>query len=122
MEYIEAYEDSEKIVKFYFAHSDSKFTTGIMVIQPHKELLKHNRPLAVEHLVQVSGTCVVKLFTDEINFEEKIIKSGNYIQIPQGQYHIHSNLADIESITLFRAEGDITKIVELIRKDFNKII
>lgn len=121
MNYIEAYEDKNKIVKFYFTHSDSQFTTGVMVIQPYKELLKHNRPLAVENLIQVSGTCIMKLFIDEINFEEKIMNTGTYIQIPKGQYHIHSNPSDEESITLFRAEGDITKIMKSLRKEFDQI-
>lgn len=121
MNFIEAYEDKDRIVKFYFTHSDSQFTTGVMVIQPHAELPKHNRPLAIEHLVQVSANCTMKLFSDEENFEEKVMLPGNYIQIPKGQYHIHSNPFDQESVTLFKAEGDITKVMEVIRKDFNKI-
>jgi len=121
MNYIEAYEDKNKIVKFYFTHSSPEFTTGVMVIQPHKELPKHNRPLAIEHLVQVSSSCVIKLFTDEVNFEEKVINEGDYIQIPQAQYHIHSNPTDKESVTLFRAEGDITKVMESIRAEYIEI-
>ena len=121
MNYIEAYEDKDKIVKFYFTHSTSEFTTGVMVIQPNKELSKHNRPFAVENLIQISSTCVMKLFIDEKNFEEKTMTPGTYIQIPRGQYHIHSNPSDQESVTLFRAEGDITKVMEVIRKEYNKI-
>ncbi|MFA6325181.1 MAG: cupin domain-containing protein [Candidatus Paceibacterota bacterium] len=121
MNYIEAYEDKDKIVKFYFTHSSPEFTTGVMIIQPHKELPKHNRPLAIEHLIQISSTCVMKLFIDETNFEEKVMNPGDCIQIPQAQYHIHSNPSDLESVTLFRAEGDITKVMEVIRKEYNEI-
>ena len=121
MHFIEAYEDKEKIVKFYFTHSDKNFTTGVMVIQPHKELTKHNRPLAVENLVQISGTCLMKLFFDEQHFEEKIMTPGTYIQIPQGTFHIHGNPHDQESVTLFRAEGDITEIMSSVRAGFDKI-
>ena len=121
MNFIEAYEDKDKVLKFYFTYSSPEFTTGVMVIAPHKELPKHNRPLAVEHLVQISSICIMKLFTDETNFEEKVMNPGDYIQIPQAQYHIHSNPSDQESITLFRAEGDITKVMEIIRKDYIKI-
>jgi len=121
MNFIEAYESKDKFVKFFFTHSSPEFTTGVMVIQPHKELPKHNRPWAIEHLVQISSSCVMKLFVDEKNFEEISMDPGAYIQIPQAQYHIHSNPTDQESVTLFRAEGDITKVMESIRKYFNEI-
>ena len=91
MNYIEAYEDKERIVKFYFNHSDENFTIGVMIIKPNSELSKHNRQLAVENLVQIHGTCVMKLFSDETTFEKKIMTPGTYIQSPHAQFHIHSN-------------------------------
>ena len=121
MKPIEIYEDKNKIVKFYFTHSNIEFTTGVMVIQPNKELPKHNRPLAVENLVQISGACKMKLFDDEINFKEIMMKPGEYLEIPKGQYHIHSNPFNQESVTLFKAEGDITKVMEIIRNEYTKI-
>ncbi len=122
MSSIEAYESTDKIVKFYFTHSDEKFTTGVMVIRPQSELPKHNRPLAVENLVQISGQCVMRLFRDEENFEEQVISAGDYIKIPQAQFHIHANPFDAESVTLFRAEGDITAVMKSLRESFDKII
>jgi len=121
MNIIEAYEDKEGIVKFFFTHSDENFTTGIMIIKPNSELLKHNRPLAVENLIQIHGKCLIKLFSDENNFEEKLMFSGQSIQIPQAQFHIHANPYDEESVTLFLAQGDITKVMNVIRNDYNKI-
>jgi quercetin dioxygenase-like cupin family protein len=118
---IEAYESKDRGVKFYFTHSDDKFTTGVMVIRPQYELPKHNRPLAVENLVQISGTCLMKLFTELDEVTEHILAPGTYLQIKQGQYHIHANPYDVESVTLFKAEGDITAVMEVLRKEFSKI-
>lgn len=121
MNFIEAYEDKEGIVKFFFTHSDENFTTGVMIVKPNSEPSKHNRPLAVENLIQIYGKCLMKLFSDENTFEEKLMTPGTYIQIPQAQFHIHANPYNEESITLFRAQGDITKIMEVIRNNYNKI-
>lgn len=122
MDSLEVYEDKEKTVRFYFTHSSKEFTTGVLVIQPHKELPKHNRPLAVENLIQISGKCVMKLFKGETEqFEEHKLNPGNYLSIPKGQYHIHANPFDNISITLFKAEGDITKIMNVIRNTYIKI-
>lgn len=92
-----------------------------MVIAPHYELPKHNRPLAVENLVQISGTCVMKLFADEANFTEHVLQKGDHLVIPQGQYYIHANPYDVESATLFKAAGDITAVMDILRKEFDLI-
>lgn len=120
---IEIYESKDKGVRFYFTHSDEKFTTGVMVIQPKYELPKHNRPLAVENLMQISGICLMKLFSDKDQDDSKmrILTPGEYLEIPKGQYHIHANPYEVESATLFKAEGDITEIMANLRKEFTKI-
>ncbi len=119
MSQIEIYKSKDYGVTFYFTHSDQDFTTGLMVIAAHYELPKHNRPLAVENLVQISGTCLMKLFTDETNFTEHILQKGDHLVISQGQYHIHANPHDIESVTLFKAAGDITAVMDILRKEFD---
>lgn len=119
--FIENYIDKGKTVKFFFSHSSEKFTTGVMVIAPEKELQKHNRPLAVENLIQISGKCTMKLFNDDTEFTEHILMPGDYLQIPQGVFHIHANPFKTESITLFRAQGDITEIMKNIRETFDKL-
>jgi len=121
MKKIETYESQDGGVRFYFSHSDEKFTTGVMVIRANYELPKHNRPLAVENLVQISGECVMKLFSDETNYTEHILEVGDSLEIPRGKYHIHANTTSIESITLFKADGDITAVMENIRKDYKLI-
>ena len=121
MKQIETYESQDGGVRFYFSHSDKNFTTGIMVIRPHYELPKHNRPFAIENLAQISGESVMKLFSDETNYTEHILKPGDNLQIPIGQYHIHANTKDIESIALFKADGDITAVMDIIRKEYKLI-
>lgn len=119
--FIESYIDKDGIVKFFFSHSNSEFTTGVMVIAPNKELPKHNRPLAIENLIQISGQCVIKLFSDDVKFIEHILTPQDYFQISQGAFHIHANPFNQESITFFRAQGDITEVMKNLRNTFNKI-
>ncbi len=121
MKQIETYESQDGGVRFYFSHSDKNFTTGVMVIRPHYELPKHNRPFAIENLAQISGESAMKLFSDETNYIEHILKPGDNLQIPTDQYHIHANTKDIESITLFKAVGDITAVMDSIRKEYKLI-
>jgi len=121
MKQIETYESQDGTVRFYFAHSSKEFTAGVMVIKPNCELPKHNRPFAEENLEQISGECVMKLFSDENNFTEHILKNGDFLKIPKGQYHIHANRGDAESITIFKADGDITAVIDIIRKEYKLI-
>jgi quercetin dioxygenase-like cupin family protein len=118
---MEIYESKDGGARFYFTHSSSDFTTGVLVMKPQYELPKHNRPLAVENLVQISGKCTMKLFSSETDFSEHILKPGDHLQIPKGQYHIHANPNDTESATLFKAVGDITKVMDALRQDCNLI-
>ena len=121
MKQIETYESQDGGVRFYFSHSDKNFTTGVMVIRPHYELPKHNRPFAIENLVQISGESIIKLFSDETNYTEHLLKPSDNLQIPLGQYHIHANTTDIESATLFKAVGDITVVMDNIRSGYKPI-
>ena len=121
MQPFEAYEDPQTNVRLYFSHSSSEFTTGVMVIPPGKELPKHNRPLAVENLVQISGKCLMKVFDENDQPTDCVLEVGAELIMPKGQFHIHSNPYQETSCTLFKAEGDITSIVENVRQNFTKI-
>lgn len=117
----EIWEDPQTSVRFYFSHSSSEFTTGVMMIPPKTELPKHNRPLAIENLVQVEGTCVMKTFDDNDDMTERILEVGSTLSMPKGQFHIHANPYEQPSYTLFKAQGDITTIVENVRQSFKSI-
>ncbi len=108
--------------RFYFSHSDKKFTTGVLMLQPGAQLPKHNRPLAHENLIQVGGECQMTLMDDagEIK-EEHVLRVGDSLRMNRGQWHIHANPFPNASLTLFKAEGDITAVVNTLRKSFTKI-
>jgi len=117
----EIWEDPQTGVRFYFGHSTVEFTTGIMMIPANTELPKHNRPLAIENLVQVEGKCVMKIFDDNDIVTKHILEAGSTLSMPKGQFHIHANPYKQTSCTLFKAVGDITTIVENVRQNFNSI-
>jgi hypothetical protein len=121
MDPFEIWEDPSTYVRFYFSHSSPEFTTGVMMIPAETELPKHNRPLAIENLVQISGKCLMTLFDDENNAEEHVLEVDSILSMKLGQYHIHANPYSEASYTLFKAVGDITAIVENVRQNFTKI-
>ena len=97
------------------AFSDENLSVGTLEINPGQELLKHNRPV-LESLFQVEGKCVIKLFEDDGEIKEVILNKGESIDIPPTKFHIHSNPYDDISFTLWKATGDITDIIDNIRK------
>lgn len=121
MQAFEVWEDPGTLACFYFSHSDPAFTTGVLVLPPHTELPKHNRPLAVENLVQVSGRCRIQVFGKDDAVTEHVLEVGNNLSMPKGQFHIHSNPYDEPSATLFKAVGDITAVVAALRQQFRRI-
>lgn len=118
---MEAWEDPVTKVRFYFSHSDAKLTTGVMVIPSGSALPKHNRPNAVENLVQVAGKCEMTVFDENENKTVHELKPGSYLTMPKGQFHIHANPFNEPSYTLFKADGDITDIVSTLKEKFNSI-
>ena len=117
----EIWQDPETKVTFYFSHSDENLTTGVMVIPPKTELPKHNRPKAFENLVQISGQCLMKVFNDDGSVTEHSLEAGEKLRMAKGQYHIHSNPFEDTSYTLFKAEGDITEVMKVLRENFRRL-
>jgi gentisate 1,2-dioxygenase len=101
--------------KIIIAHSDKRLSIGYLVLNPGKELPKHNRPV-LEELRQISGKCVMKLY-DGDKIREVTLNENDRLEIPTLQYHIHSNPFSDLSYTLWIAHGDITPIIESIRKN-----
>jgi oxalate decarboxylase/phosphoglucose isomerase-like protein (cupin superfamily) len=98
------------------AFSDKTLSVGTLHINPGQELPKHNRPV-LESLFQLKGTCVMKLFENDGAVREVFLREGNSIDIPAQKFHVHSNPGKEASITLWKASGDITKIIDSIRKN-----
>lgn len=98
------------------AHSDHDLSVGVLGIDPGRELSSHNRP-ALESLFQIKGKCIMKLFEVDDTVREIILEEGESIDIPPLTFHIHSNPFNDESITFWRARGDITEIIQRIRNN-----
>lgn len=98
------------------AFSDKTISVGTLHINPGQELPKHNRPVP-ESLFQLKGTCIMRLFEDDGSLKDFVLKEGESIDIPPNKFHIHSNHSKEVSITFWKASGDITKIIESIRKN-----
>lgn len=116
----EIWQDPATKVTFYFSHSDENLTTGVMEIPARAALPKHNRPKAFENLVQVAGKCRMEVFTSEDESTEHILEVGDTLRMEKGQFHIHSNPFEETSYTLFKAEGDITEVMKVVRENFKK--
>lgn len=102
--------------KIMIAFSDKNLSVGILEVNGGKELPKHNRPVR-ESLFQIKGISLMKLFNEAGGIEEVILKEGDSLEIEPNRYHIHANNADEESITFWKASGDIIKIIEDIKKN-----
>lgn len=122
MSVFEIWESADRQARFYFSHSNEVFTTGVLMLRPGTQLPKHNRPLALENLVQVGGECQITLLDEsgEIT-EEHVLKTADNLRMEKGQWHIHANPFPDVSLTLFKAEGDITAVMQTLRETFTKI-
>ncbi len=119
----EIWEDPSGHARFYFSHSDREFTTGTIVLKPDAELPPHSRALAYDNLMQVAGVCQLSLTNVGGEVETTYdLRPGVAIRLPKGQWHIHANPFEEESVTLFRADGDITEAVEAIRHKYTRIL
>jgi len=96
------------------AFSDEKLSVGTLTLNPKQELAKHNRPV-LESLFQLKGKCTMKI---EKNGEtrEIVLNEGESLDIEPGTIHMHTNPFDEESLTFWKANGDIRDIIEAIRE------
>jgi hypothetical protein len=93
----------------WFAYNDAKIGQG-------------REALAYENLLQISGRCQVTLLDEAGNVQDTYdLTPGTSIRMEKGQWHIHANPFTEPSITQFKAEGDITEIVDTMRHKFNRM-
>ena len=96
------------------AFSDRNLSVGTLELNPKQELSKHNRPV-LESLFQIKGKCMMKLVEDDGSIKEVILNEGDSLDICAEKYHLHTNPFDEASVTFWKADGDITQIIEDIR-------
>jgi quercetin dioxygenase-like cupin family protein len=118
----ELWEDQDTGARFCFAHAGTDFTTGVLVMKADTELGKHNRPLAEENLLQIEGHAQVTLLAEDGAVEATYdLTPGTALHMKKGQWHIHANPFGEPSVTQFKAEGDITEIVQTMRHKYTKV-
>lgn len=108
----------------YLGPSDENKSFGYLELNPHTSLTLHNR-LAVENLTQVKNKCEVVVYWDKEH--TIILNEGDSLSIePAGTWHIHVNPYDEVSLTYWDFDGDITGIINSIKKsgeeNFGEII
>ena len=118
---ITIYETPDKKARFYFSHSDSNLTTGVLVMEPGAALPKHNRPHAIEDVTQVVGKCLMTLFDENSGLKEIELTVGEGVRMPKAEWHIHANPYDEISGTLFIAQGNILDIMDHLKKTNTKV-
>ena len=101
--------------KIIIIFSDKNLSIGLLELNPKKELALHNRPV-MEELLQIYGSSIIKIFKNKNKKNIKLNKN-KMIKIPAKQYHIHSNPMNKKSITLWKFNGNITKIITEIKKN-----
>ncbi len=109
----EAYQIPQGIMTII--QSNKELSVGLLELNPNQKLTKHNRPVN-EELLQLTGT------TEIIKDNETIIlQPGDRLKIPAEEYHIHSNPSHKTSVTLWKFKGDITEIINNIRRNNENI-
>jgi len=67
--------------KILIAFSDKNLSVGPLQLDPKQELSKHNRPV-LESLFQLKGSCVMKMFEENGEIKEIVLKEGDSLDIP----------------------------------------
>lgn len=107
--------------KITIVFSNEDLSIGLLKLNSNQELPKHNRPVK-EELLQVSGSCVMKLFEDNDSVKVVALREGDSLEIPANQFHIHSNRTKSNSIILWKFEGSISGVIEDIRNNFKRVL
>ena len=101
---------------FYLGESTKKRSVGYLELKPYTSLTLHNRLGGIENLTQVKGNCVMVIF-DELEGTNHKLDKGDKLKIePEGVWHIHANPFNKPSLTYWDFDGDITMIIEKIKK------
>ena len=60
---------------------------------------------------------MIKLFEEDGSVKEVVVNEGESIDIEPGKFHIHCNPFSEDSVTFWKASGDITGIINKIRNN-----
>jgi mannose-6-phosphate isomerase-like protein (cupin superfamily) len=107
--------------KIVFAQSSKELNIGALYLNPQQALAKHNRSVT-EQLIQVVGSCVMKLFDGDTLVKEVTLHENDTLTIPANQFHMHTNPTDQLSVTIWKFEGDISEVLQGIRDNNKKLV
>jgi len=114
---VEVYKhDAGKII---IGHSDKELSIGLLILNPRSSYPKHTRPVD-EQLTQVYGKCSIKLYEGD-RVTERILTEGEELKIAANQDHKHTNNSGYVSVTMWKFEGDITQVIDNIRKSLKRL-
>ena len=102
--------------KIFIAQATPELSIGLLVLNPQTRLPRHNRPVD-EQLTQITGRC--QMIIEEKGSETILLSPNNTLSITAGTFHAHTNPFDQPSITLWKFEGDITEIINDLRKKYS---
>ncbi|TAL48036.1 hypothetical protein EPN87_01560 [archaeon] len=105
--------------RIIIGHSDEELSIGLLILNPQSRYVRHNRPVK-EQLTQAHGSCTMELIE---NGKQKsvVLNAGDTLEIPANQFHTHTNPNDETSVTMWKFEGDITQVIDGIRKSMKKV-
>lgn len=104
--------------KIVIAYSDKNLSIGYLELNPGTELEKHSRSTD-EQFFQIKRKASVTIFENNSQ-KEVVLREGDQLNIPANQYHIHANRGNEKSITMWKFEGDISEVINNIRKNNDK--
>lgn len=99
---------------------DENRSIGLLELNPNQELSKHDRPVN-EELMQIYGESIIKMIEEDKIIEETTIREYEELVVPVNKPHIHANPTDDRSITLWKFEGNIVKVIKGIRNNFKRV-
>ncbi|MBL7169499.1 MAG: hypothetical protein ISS48_00590 [Candidatus Aenigmarchaeota archaeon] len=105
--------------KIFIGYSDEKLSIGYLELNSRQQLSKHKRPVD-EELIQLEGTSVVRIFKSH-SVGEVVLLPATTTTIPANKFHMHINETNQKSLTFWKFEGDITEIIDNIRKKYKKL-
>ncbi len=104
---------------YYLGPSTKEESIGYLELEPYSSLTIHSRLGGFENLAQVKGSCVMIVFDKPEGTNHKLAEGDELTIKPEGVWHIHTNPFDKTSLTYWRFEGDIRKVIDAIRRKAN---
>ena len=101
--------------KVSIAFSDKNLTVGVFEVKAGHGL-PHKCDQARQSLLQLKGKCLLKFYEKEGGQpKEVVLKAGDSFEIPAGAFHEFQAAFKEDSFTLWKAEGDVTDMVDRLR-------